>query len=171
MQSPPVPRYLVPPRSKYSTQHHVLKHPQLPLFPQFQRSSFTPIQNNRQNYSSIYLDLYIKCYLYIIHLKVAKSQLLWYCINYLWCSRLHHASVIIKHFIIQLMHNIEHVDTIKNYKIFKSAPTCFVSQRIRQQGALYIAWLKITRMILSCPLTWTRSVLWQLINYSRNMLP
>ena len=31
MQSPPFPRYLVPPRSKYSPQHHVLKHPQLPF--------------------------------------------------------------------------------------------------------------------------------------------
>ena len=29
------------------------------------------------------------------------------------------------------------------------------------QGALYSAWLKITCMILSCPLTWTRSVLWE----------
>ena len=28
MQSPPFPRYLVPPRSKYSPQHHILKHPQ-----------------------------------------------------------------------------------------------------------------------------------------------
>ena len=35
MQSPPFPRYLVPPRSKYSPQHHVLKHPQLPFLPQF----------------------------------------------------------------------------------------------------------------------------------------
>jgi len=34
-------------------------------------------------------------------------------------------------------------------------------KRIHHQGALYSAWLKITRMILSCPLTWTRSVLWQ----------
>ena len=34
MQSPPFPRYLVPPRSKYSPQHHVLKHPQLPFLPQ-----------------------------------------------------------------------------------------------------------------------------------------
>ena len=50
-------RYLVPPSSKYSPQHHVLKHPQLPLLPQCQRPSFTPIQNNRQNYSSIYLNL------------------------------------------------------------------------------------------------------------------
>ena len=54
MQSPPFPRYLVPPRSKYSPQHHVLTHPQLPFLPQCQRPSFTPIQNNRQNYSSIY---------------------------------------------------------------------------------------------------------------------
>jgi len=26
---------------------------------------------------------------------------------------------------------------------------------------LYCAWLKITRMILSCPLAWPRLVLWQ----------
>ena len=31
------PRYLVPPMSKYSPQHHVLKHPQLPFLPQCQR--------------------------------------------------------------------------------------------------------------------------------------
>ena len=49
MQSPPFPRYLVPPRSKYSPQHHVLKHPQLPFLPQCQRPSFTPIQNDRQD--------------------------------------------------------------------------------------------------------------------------
>ena len=30
MQFPPFPRYLVPPMSKYSPQHHGLKHPQLP---------------------------------------------------------------------------------------------------------------------------------------------
>ena len=54
MQSPPFPRYLVPPRSKYSPQHHILKHPQLPFLPQYQRPSFTPIKNNRQNYSSLH---------------------------------------------------------------------------------------------------------------------
>ena len=59
MQSPPVPRYLVPPRSRYSPQHLILKHLQLPFLPQCQRPSFTPIQNDRQDYSSIYLDLYI----------------------------------------------------------------------------------------------------------------
>ena len=47
---PPLP-FL--PRSIYSPQHHVLKHPQLPFLPQCQLLSFTPIQNNRQNYSSI----------------------------------------------------------------------------------------------------------------------
>ena len=54
MQSPPFPRYLVPPRSKYSPQHHILKHHQLPFLPQCQRPGFTPIQHNRRNYSSIY---------------------------------------------------------------------------------------------------------------------
>ena len=34
-----------------------LKQPQLPFFPQCQRPSFTPIQNKRQNYSSIYHNL------------------------------------------------------------------------------------------------------------------
>jgi len=38
MQSPLLPRYLVLPRSKYSPQHHVLKHPQLPFLPQCQRA-------------------------------------------------------------------------------------------------------------------------------------
>ena len=33
-QSPPFPRYLVKPMSKYSPQHHILKHPQLPFLPQ-----------------------------------------------------------------------------------------------------------------------------------------
>jgi hypothetical protein len=44
MQSPSVPRYLVPPRSKYSPQHHVLKHPQVPFLPQCQRPSFTHVK-------------------------------------------------------------------------------------------------------------------------------
>ena len=49
--------YIVPPRSKYSPQHHVLKHPQLPFLPPCQGPCFTPIQNERQNFSSIYFDL------------------------------------------------------------------------------------------------------------------
>ena len=51
----PVTSSLLTPRPKYSPQHHILKHHQLPFLSQCQRSSFTPIQNNRQNYSSIYL--------------------------------------------------------------------------------------------------------------------
>ena len=46
MQSPPFPRYLVLPRSKYSPQHHVLKDPQLPFLPQCQRPSFTQYPSN-----------------------------------------------------------------------------------------------------------------------------
>ncbi len=42
---------------KYSPQHPILKHPQPMFLPQCQRPSFTSIQNNRQNYSSIYLNL------------------------------------------------------------------------------------------------------------------
>jgi len=58
MQSPPFLHYLIPPRSKYSPQHHVLRHPKLPFLPQCQRPSFTPIQNNRQNYNSIYIFIF-----------------------------------------------------------------------------------------------------------------
>jgi hypothetical protein len=45
--------YIVPLRSKYSPQHLILKYPQPTFLPQYQRSSFTPIQNNRQNYISV----------------------------------------------------------------------------------------------------------------------
>ena len=62
MQSPPFPHYLVPPSSKYSPLHHVLKQPQLPFLPQ--RPCFTPIQINRQNYS-----------LYILIFKFLDSNL------------------------------------------------------------------------------------------------
>jgi len=41
---------------KYSPQHPILKHPQPTFLPQCQRPRFTPIQNNRQNYSSVYLN-------------------------------------------------------------------------------------------------------------------
>ena len=74
MQFPPFLRYLVPPRSKYSPQHLVLKHPQLPFLPQCQQ----PIR------------------------------------------------IIIKYL-----------------KIFNITPTCFGSQGIHHQGALYNAWLKL----------------------------
>jgi hypothetical protein len=37
-------------------EHPILKHSQPTFLPQCQRPSFTPIQNNRQNYSSVYLN-------------------------------------------------------------------------------------------------------------------
>ena len=48
-----------------------------------------------------------------------------------------------QNFIIQQMHKyvIRRYNT--NYKIFKSAPTYFGSQRIHHQGALYSTWLKL----------------------------
>ena len=58
MPSPPFPCYNVPPRSKYSPQYHILKHPQLPFLPQCQRPSFTLTQNNRQNYSVVLCNSY-----------------------------------------------------------------------------------------------------------------
>ena len=59
MQPPSLPCYLVPPRPKYSPQHPTLKHPQSTFLPQCERPSFTPIQNNKQNYSSVYINLCI----------------------------------------------------------------------------------------------------------------
>ena len=49
--------YVFPLRPKYSPQHSILKHPQPTFLPQCNRPSFTPIHNNRQNYSSVYLCL------------------------------------------------------------------------------------------------------------------
>ena len=57
MQFSPLPIYLVPPRPKYSPQHPILKHPQPTFLPQCERPSFTPIQTNTQNCSSVYRNL------------------------------------------------------------------------------------------------------------------
>ena len=51
----PVPLSLLGPN--ISHQHPILKHPQPTFFPQCERPSFTPIQNNRQNYSFVFLNL------------------------------------------------------------------------------------------------------------------
>jgi hypothetical protein len=42
-----------------SNRHPILRHPQPTFLPQCQRLSCTPTQNNRQNYSSVYLNLQI----------------------------------------------------------------------------------------------------------------
>ena len=55
--------YLIPLRPKYSPQHPVLRHPQPMFLPQGKRPGFTPIQNKRQNFSSVYLNLYSLCIL------------------------------------------------------------------------------------------------------------
>ena len=36
-----------------SPQHPILKHPQPTFLPQYERPSFTPVQNNKQSYSSV----------------------------------------------------------------------------------------------------------------------
>jgi hypothetical protein len=46
-----------PVRPKCSPQQPILIHPQPTFLPQCENPSFTPIQNNRQNYSSLYLNL------------------------------------------------------------------------------------------------------------------
>ena len=55
-----------------------------------------------------------------------RAEKQWVLFNYnytsLQSSCLHRASMIIKHFFIQIMHNIQYVDTIKTIKIFKRAP-------------------------------------------------
>jgi len=58
---------------------------------------------------------------------------------------LHRASMTFKHFIIQLIHQNIFRRYIKNYKIFKIALTCFGSQVIHHQGALYSSWLKLQK--------------------------
>jgi len=59
MWFPPFPCYLIPLRTKYSPLHPILKLPQSMFLPQYEWPSFTPIQNNKQNYCSICLNLYI----------------------------------------------------------------------------------------------------------------
>jgi len=59
MQSSPLPCHLIPLRPKYLPQHPILKHP-VPMFlPRRERPSSAPIQNNRQSYTSLSLNLHI----------------------------------------------------------------------------------------------------------------
>ena len=55
----PLPYYLVPLRPKYSPQQTIIKPPEPTFLPQCERPSFTPIQNNRQNYSFMCFNLYM----------------------------------------------------------------------------------------------------------------
>jgi hypothetical protein len=59
MQFSPPSQHFFPPRSKYPTQHPVVKHPQSVFFPSCKRPRFTSIQNPRQNYSYIYSNFFL----------------------------------------------------------------------------------------------------------------
>ena len=65
-----IPHYFVPPRSKYSPQHPILKHPQPTILCQCELPNFIPIQNNWQNYGSVYVNLF---YFWIAKKKTKDS--------------------------------------------------------------------------------------------------
>ena len=59
-QSSPFPCYLLSLKSYwYPPHHHILRHSQPTFLLQCERPHFTPIQNSKQNYSSVNLNLYI----------------------------------------------------------------------------------------------------------------
>ena len=72
MQFSPLPCYPALRRPKYSPQHPILKHPQPTFLPQCERPYFTTIQNNRQNCSSVYLNL---CILDSNHHRISVMEL------------------------------------------------------------------------------------------------
>jgi len=59
MKFPPLSCYLIPHRHEYSPQYPMLKHFQPTFLPQCEWPSFTPIHNNMQNCSSMFLNFYI----------------------------------------------------------------------------------------------------------------
>jgi len=56
MQFPSPLCHLIPLRPKYLPQHSITKHPWPIVRLQFERPSLKPIQNNSQNYSSVYFN-------------------------------------------------------------------------------------------------------------------
>ena len=58
MSFPPVLRYSFPLPLKIS-QRPILEYPQPMFFLQSERRSFTPVQNNRQNYNSVCVCVYV----------------------------------------------------------------------------------------------------------------
>jgi len=59
MQSSPLLYYPCLLRPKHLPQYPILEHLQSMFLPQCGRPSFTPIQNNRQNYSCVDFNIYI----------------------------------------------------------------------------------------------------------------
>ena len=69
----PFPYYLVPLRPKYFPQHPTVKHHQPTSVPQCQRPRFTPIQNNRQNYNYLCLQLAATLYSQILQFIIKSN--------------------------------------------------------------------------------------------------
>ena len=70
--------------------------------------------------------------------------------------------ILFKQFVIQLMHQYIFVDSQKLKKnILKVLRHVSDHRRSILRELLYSAWLKIIKIVLSCPFTWTESVLWQ----------
>lgn len=59
MQSSPIFFYLVPHRLKYLHQHPILKHCNSMFLPKCEKPRFTLIEENRRNYISLYINIYI----------------------------------------------------------------------------------------------------------------
>jgi hypothetical protein len=59
MQFSPFSCHLISLRSKYPPKYPVFRQSQSMFLPQCQRPSFTPIQNQKQNYSLVYSDFYV----------------------------------------------------------------------------------------------------------------
>ena len=83
--SPPTPcMYLSSP------QHSILKHPLPTFLPQWERPSFTPIQSNRQNYSSVYLNTRVGTLIVAtIYLQLIQNRYMFRSFTVLHCSHQH----------------------------------------------------------------------------------
>jgi len=74
MYSSPLLSHHIPLSPKYRSQRPILEHPQPMSLPQSERPRFTPIQNNRENYTSVYLNLHT-LYSELIPILILSSHL------------------------------------------------------------------------------------------------